>query len=119
MNESKSNTPSADLVLEYELDAPPEKVWKAISDPDLRALWLPKDALAKAEPISSRPGREVRYRMKDDTPPFLESLVTFQVRPNGDGTTTLRIVHAVVDERLVRRTLKAANNNASGLLMAA
>lgn len=119
MNEPESQAQAADLVLEFELDASPERVWKAISDPELRENWLPGDVLAEAEPISSTQGEEVRYRMRDNEPPFLESLATFQVRPNADGGTTLRIVHGLADERLVPRTVEAANNNASDLLMAA
>ena len=108
-----------DLVLDYELDAPPEKVWLAISDPALRARWLPKRDLADATPISSISGEEVRYRMRDDEPPFLESIVTFQVSPNAAGGTRLRIIHGLVTAALMPRTLRAANSNRCSLMRAA
>lgn len=109
---------AADLVLEYELDAPPQKVWRAISVPEFRARWLPDADLADAEPISVEEGKEVRYGMKDDAPPFLESVVTFQVRPNGEGSTILRIVHELADERLLPQP-QAANSNRPALMRAA
>ena len=108
-----------DLVLEYELDAPPEKVWRAISIDALRERWLPKGDLADAEPVSSAPGKEVRYRMRDNEPPFLESIVTFQLDPRLDGGTTLRIIHRLVDARLARLPSRAANGNRAPLMRAA
>ena len=108
-----------DLVLEYELDAPPEKVWRAISTDALRERWLPKGDLADAGPVSSAPGKEVRNRMRDSEPPFLESVVTFQVDPSVDGGTTLRIIHRLVDARLARLPPGAANGNGPALMRAA
>ena len=61
------------IVLEYELDEPPQKVWRAVSCPELREAWLPKEALAQPEATHLVPGQEVRYRMRDSEPPFLES----------------------------------------------
>jgi uncharacterized protein YndB with AHSA1/START domain len=97
-----------DLVLEYELDAPPERVWRAISIPAFRDKWLPKETLVSAEPVSLAPGEEIRYGMREDEPPFLESVVTFQVRPNADGGTRLRIIHGLVN---ARPASQAANDN--------
>ncbi|MEO1019623.1 MAG: SRPBCC domain-containing protein [Pseudomonadota bacterium] len=119
MSESEAEGQEADLVLEYELDAPPQKVWRAISIPEFREKWLPESELVDAEPVSSEPGEEISYRMKDDEPPFLESKVTFQVRPNEDGSTVLRIIHSVVDERLARQHPSAANSNWPCLMRAA
>ena len=108
-----------DLVLEYELDAPPEKVWRAVSIAAFRERWLPKGDLAEDEPVSSAPGKEIRYRMRDSEPPFLESLVTFQVDPSVDGGTTLRIIHRLADARLARQPPRAANGNRPPLMRAA
>lgn len=115
----QDNKQTRDLVLDYELDAPPEKVWRAINNPALRERWLPKRDLADATPISATPGQEVRYRMREDEPPFLESIVTFQVSPNEAGGTRLRIIHGLVTERLMPRTLQAANSNRRTLMRAA
>lgn len=103
----------------YDLDAPPEQVWRAISAPEFRQRWLPDGELADGSPISSAPGEEISYRMKDDEPPFLESVVTFQVRPKDDGGTILRIIHGLADERLAWRQPAAANNNRPSLMRAA
>ncbi|MGJ4949501.1 SRPBCC family protein [Bradyrhizobium sp. HKCCYLS20291] len=107
------------LVLDYELDAPPEKVWRAISIPALRDAWLPSGDLAEAAPVSSTPGEEVRYRMRDDAPPYLESIVTFQLMPNAAGGTTLRIIHGPPATALLRGTPRAANSNTRSLMQAA
>jgi uncharacterized protein YndB with AHSA1/START domain len=106
----------ADLVLEYELDAPPEKVWRAITNPALREKWLPKADLCGAEPVSSKPGEEICFRMRDDEPPFLESTVTFQVRPGHAGGARLRIIQQPSDARLAPRP---ANSNQPLLMRAA
>jgi uncharacterized protein YndB with AHSA1/START domain len=107
------------LVFDYELDAPPEKVWRALSIAGFREKWLPKAALADAEPVRSVPGEEIGYRMQDDEPPFLHSIVTFQLSPNADGGTHLRIIHRLADRRAQRELPRAANNNGRCLMRAA
>jgi uncharacterized protein YndB with AHSA1/START domain len=107
------------LVFEYELDAPPEKVWRAISVPGFRDKWLPEEDLADADPVSTAPGEEIRYAIRDGEPPFLESVVTFQVRPGADGGSILRVVHGLTDARLVPRKMPAANNNGPWMMLAA
>ena len=115
MNDRDAERPTPNLTFEYELDARPETVWRAISVPAYRQKWLPDADLAEAEPIAATPGAEVRYRLRDDAPPFLESVVTFQVEPNGEGAR-LRIIHELTDARVMRRT---ANDNRSTLMRAA
>lgn len=119
MNDMETEGQTMELVLEYQLDAPPAKVWRAISIPAFRDEWLPNDALAGAEPVSSTQDEEIRYRMRDDEPPFLESVVTFQVSPNAVGGTILRIIHALVDARLERCSSEAANDDRPCLMRAA
>jgi uncharacterized protein YndB with AHSA1/START domain len=119
MSETEAKKQVKDLVFEYELDAPPEKVWRAISIPDFRDKWLPKEDLADADPIFTASGEEIRYAMRDGEPPFLESVVTFQVRPGAGGGSILRIVHGLTDARLVPRKLPAANNNGPRMMLAA
>jgi uncharacterized protein YndB with AHSA1/START domain len=60
----------AEIALEYELDAAPEKVWRAIAVAAFRERWLPEADLAEPEPIASVPGVEVRYRMREEDAPF-------------------------------------------------
>lgn len=110
---------SADLVFEYAFDEPPEKVWRAISIPELRENWLPSEVLADPEPVSTDPGAEVRYRLREDKPPFLESIVTLQIRPGGNGGTLLTIVHGLVEAKRAGRISPAANTNGTSVMRAA
>ncbi|CCD89800.1 conserved hypothetical protein [Bradyrhizobium sp. ORS 285] len=119
MSDLDADQQSDNLVLDYDLDAPPEKVWRALSSPALRETWLPSGDLADAAPISSISGEEVRYRMRDDEPPYLESIVTFQLTPNADGGTRLRIIHGLPATTLLRQIPQAANSNARSLMRAA
>jgi uncharacterized protein YndB with AHSA1/START domain len=107
------------LVLDYELDAPPQKVWRALSIASFREKWLPGGALADAEPVRSVPGEEIGYRMRESEPPFLQSVVTFQLSPNADGGTHLRIIHQVADRRAEQELPRAANSNGRCLMRAA
>jgi uncharacterized protein YndB with AHSA1/START domain len=119
MTDSIADEHTEDLVLDYQLDAPPEKVWRAISNPVFRERWLPNAELADAKPVSSKPGEEVCYRMRDDEPPFLESIVTLQVRPDIAGGTRLRIIHELADGTLKQLIPRAANSNRRCLMRAA
>lgn len=103
-----------ELVLEYALDAPPEKVWRAVSIPAFVDKWLPNADRTGAEPVTTAPGTEIHYRMREPEAPFLESTVTFQITPDAGGGTILRIVHGLDDRRLMPQP---ANGNA--LLMRA
>lgn len=111
MNDVKAEERKASIELEYDLNEPPQKVWRAISIPELRENWLPGNVLADPEAMSIISGQEIRYRMRDNTPPFLESTVTFRITPNATGGTSLRIIHELTDARLDRMTSAAANNN--------
>jgi uncharacterized protein YndB with AHSA1/START domain len=119
MNDGKTEECKDGIELEYNLDEPPQKVWRAISIPEFRENWLPKEALADPEATSITPGQEVRYRMRDNTPPFLESTVTFRIAPNATGGTCLRIIHELTDVRFDRMTRAAANRNRPPLMLAA
>ncbi|MGO4196152.1 SRPBCC domain-containing protein [Rhizobium sp. YAF28] len=103
----------------YELDAPPEKVWRAISIAEFREKWLPKEALADPQSLSETPGKEVRYRLRDDSPPFLESIVTFAIAPNASGGTSLRIVHELTGDTFERLSRSVANSNSQTMMLAA
>lgn len=119
MNDVKIPARTNGIELEYDLDEPPQKVWRAVSTPELRENWLPKDALADPEAVSVTPGKEVRYRLRDDAPPFLESTVTFRIAPNASGGTSLRIIHELDDARLREAEKAAANNNGFVVMRAA
>jgi uncharacterized protein YndB with AHSA1/START domain len=119
MNEQKTEEQDSGVELEFDLDDPPHKVWRAVTIPELRDRWLPKEALADPDAIAVTPGQEVRYRLRDDSPPFLESTVTFTITPNAMGGTCLRIVHELTDGRFDRMARAAANGNSPPLMLAA
>ena len=119
MNDLKNPVRHNSIELEYHFNQPPHKVWRAVSTPELRENWLPKEALASPEAISVVHGEEVRYRLRDDTPPFLESTVTFRVSPNATGGTSLRIIHELDDARLRETNKAVANNNGLPVMRAA
>ncbi|WP_315745266.1 MULTISPECIES: hypothetical protein [unclassified Bradyrhizobium] len=119
MTHGMADERTSGIELEYQLDAPTEKVWRAISLAEFRENWLPREALADPEATSVTPGEEVSYRMRDDAPPFLESTVTFRIAPNGNGGTCLRIIHELDHARRERMTRAAANNNSPILMLAA
>jgi uncharacterized protein YndB with AHSA1/START domain len=105
MSESETQDRTKQLVFAYQLNAPPEKVWRALSIPAFRERWLP----VEVEALSAVPGEEVRYRLKEEEPPFLESVVTFQLAPN-EGGTELRIIHSLTDARLSQPPAPANSN---------
>lgn len=107
----------AALVIEYELDAPPEKVWRAVTIPALRERWLPDCDLAGAEPESTITGEEVRYRLRESEPPFRESRVTFRIEPNEAGGTRFRIIQQACGIR--EKPPQPANSNTRCLMRAA
>jgi uncharacterized protein YndB with AHSA1/START domain len=105
----------AEIALEYELDAAPEKVWRAIAVAAFRERWLPEADLAEPEPIASIPGVEVRYRMREDGAAFADSVVTFRIEPGRQGGTLFRVIHRIETE--ARRA--SANDNLRPLSLAA
>jgi uncharacterized protein YndB with AHSA1/START domain len=119
MNDRKSEDRMRGFELEYQIEEPTEKVWRAISIPEFRESWLPQEDLAAPDAASFTPGEEVVYRMRDSEPPFLESTVTFRIAPNPAGGTSLRIIHEPTDIRFDRMTRAAANNNNGPIVMLA
>ncbi|XAZ21795.1 SRPBCC domain-containing protein [Sinorhizobium sp. B11] len=123
MNEMKAEiqarAPQTGFEQKYELDAPPEKVWRAISIAEFREKWLPKEALAEPQSVSETPGKEIRYRLRDDAPPYLESTVTFTIAPNAAGGTSLRIVHELTGATVEQLRKSVANGNSRTMMLAA
>ncbi|MGX9575931.1 SRPBCC family protein [Mesorhizobium sp. f-mel] len=102
------------IEFECELPDPPEKVWRALTVPDLLAAWMmPNDikpeigsrfAFAKAgapiecEILDAEPERLLRYSWRERPAPGnaadpLDSIVTFTLGRTASGGTHLRIVH--------------------------
>ncbi len=118
MNRQTPEAPGNGIALEYALDEPPQKGWRAISIPAFREHWLPNKVLAEPDAIDIKPGEELRYRLREDNPPFLESTVTFRITANADGGTILSIIHDL-PVHTVRVTKAAANHNGSPIKLVA
>lgn len=119
MNEEEFQQQDSSVGLDFDLGDPPHKVWRAISIPEFRERWLPKEALADPDAVTVTPGQEVRYKLRDNSPPFLESTVTFTIIPNATGGTRLRITHELTDARFNRMARAAANSNSPPLMLVA
>ncbi|TIW17913.1 MAG: SRPBCC domain-containing protein [Mesorhizobium sp.] len=117
------HSPAADapLSFECELPDPPEKVWRALTEPELLAAWMmpndmkPEtgkrfafagpDAPIECEVLDAEPGKLLRYSWRErpsaedadhlpafDSPAF-DSIVTFTLARTVSGGTHLSIVH--------------------------
>ncbi len=87
---SEAATAEDALVFECELDAPPERVWRAISTPELREVWLGEAETAAATVVEAAEGERLVLDLPLDG---LESQVTFAIDAGVDGGTRLTIVH--------------------------
>ncbi len=99
------------IEMKFVFDAPPEKVWRAVSIAQYRERWLPGADLVKDEPVSVDEGRAVSYHMRDSAPPHEESVVTFCLEADGSGGTRLEI-----EQRILATP---ANSNDAPVMMAA
>ena len=94
-------TDSPDAVItECDLPEAPEKVWKALTVPELLAAWLPE--AVDCEILAAEPDRLLCYRWragtddKDAVGRPLDSVVTFELTGTASGGTHLRVDHRVV-----------------------
>jgi uncharacterized protein YndB with AHSA1/START domain len=107
MNITDTTAPSQveTIAFEFDLHHSPEKVWRAITDPTLLAEWLLPVIEFKLEPgaaftfktqaypgwdgtvncrmLEIEPKRKLRYTWEV---PFLETVVTFTLKPTASGT---------------------------------
>ena len=109
--------PTDALVFECALDAPPEKVWRALTIPEYLKRWLqPADAVDLSM-VTSEENRSLSYRWRESGAGAVvgaeESLVTFELTPTSDGGTWFRLTHAPMALPV------AANSNSPATLMRA
>lgn len=117
---------TGEITVECSLDEPPEKVWRALTEPELVAVWLdirPGNTTSgesrprfSYEIVDAEPCRRLRYRWRDEGGERVEpdTFVTFELTPRDDGGTWFRLTHEPA--RMLRR---AANGNAPPLALAA
>jgi uncharacterized protein YndB with AHSA1/START domain len=96
MNPAATDPDAGDesLVYEFELEAPLEKVWHALTAPELLARWLlplTSEPPAQIELDSCAPPHYIAYRWQGTDEP--QSLVIFELRTGADGGTQLRLTH--------------------------
>lgn len=91
------------IVANYELPHSPKKVWRALSEPELRARWLaPEAAQAECEVVSAEPPRLLRLHWrKEGDGEMRDTLVTFSLTETEAGHTHLRLVHEEVEAHAV------------------
>jgi uncharacterized protein YndB with AHSA1/START domain len=105
---ARSQTES--ISFEFDLQHPPEKVWRALTDPALLAEWLLPVVGLRLEPgaaftlktqpfpdwdgtvncrlVEIEPNRKLSYTW---TVPFLDTVVTFTLTPTVSGTRLLLV----------------------------
>ena len=102
---------SESVVVDCDLDEPPEKVWRALTVPALMAAWLaegdikpevgyrfelkPDTGPVECEVLEADPRRQLRlsWRERDEDGDLIESEVTFVLTPTVTGGTRLRLIH--------------------------
>lgn len=117
MSDARAEVQETELVLTFAVDAPPEKVRRAIETPELRALWLPGCTPADAEPLPAISGGDLRFRLRDDGGAPVETAVTFRIEPGANGGTLLTVTHEIPKARV--RGPAAANDDRRTLMRAA
>lgn len=93
------------IVVECDLPEPPEKVWRALTTPELVAQWLTPDEGASIEchVLEARQNRLLRYSWRDtdesgDGGGSVDSIVTFELGRTPVGGTRLRIIHTAFEQ---------------------
>ncbi|HZC16372.1 MAG TPA: SRPBCC domain-containing protein [Caulobacteraceae bacterium] len=99
------------VIVDCDLDEPPEKVWRALTVPQLMAAWLaegdirpevghrfamqPATGPVECEVLEADPRNRLRlaWRERDEDGGLINSEVTFVLTPTITGGTRLRLVH--------------------------
>ena len=105
------------LVFECALDAPPEKVWRALTVPEYLERWLKPEQEIDLAVVAAEENKSLTYRWREAGQGAVmgmeDSLVTFELTPTSDGGTWFRLTHAPVAVPV------AANSNLAGPVMLA
>ena len=83
----------SELVFETDLDAPPEKVWRALTVTEYLDRWLQPPADTKLEFVSSNANSVLTYRLSGAKD---ASILTLEIAPNEQGGTYFRLTHAPI-----------------------
>ena len=118
------------IAFECDLPQAPEKVWRALTVPELVAAWLmPNDLTPEeggdvvCEVLDIEPERLIRYSWRDEEARRLDldSTVTFELARSAAGGTHLRIVHSGLQRAgsRVSTVMSAANANQPRMMLRA
>ena len=104
------------LTFECALDAPPEKVWRALTVPEYLERWLKPEQKIELAVVTAEENRSLTYRWREAGQGAVvgmeDSLVTFELTPTNDGGTWFRLTHAPM-------AVPVAANSNGPLMMAA
>lgn len=130
------------IAFECDLPQAPEKVWRALTVPELVAAWLmPNDLKPEegarftlhglpgeggdvaCEVLDIEPERLIRYSWRDEEARRLnlDSTVTFELARSAVGGTHLRIIHSGMQRAGIRAStvMSAANSNQPPMMLRA
>ena len=104
------------LVFECALDAPPEKVWRALTIPEYLERWLKPAQDVDLAVVTAEENRSLTYRWREAGQGAIvgmeDSLVTFELTPTTDGGTWFKLTHEPIAVPV------AANSNGPMMLAA-
>lgn len=105
------------LVFECALDAPPEKVWRALTIPEYLERWLKPAKDLELAVVAAQENKSLTYHWREAGQGAIvgmeDSLVTFELTPTNDGGTWFKLTHAPLAVPV------AANSNGAGPMMMA
>jgi len=112
------------VVVETDIEAPPERVWRALSEADLSAAWLAPGEMSTepgdrftldddgrridCEVLEAEPARRLRLGWRDSGG-GVASEVSFVLTPTPAGGTHLRVVHGPMVVSLASARLRAVS----------
>ena len=106
-----------EIVFECALDAPPEKVWRALTIPEYLARWLKPEQHIDLAVVTAEENKSLTYRWRESGQGAIvgaeDSVVTFELTPMLDGGTWFKLTHAPLALPV------AANSNQRGPMMLA
>jgi uncharacterized protein YndB with AHSA1/START domain len=90
------------IIVDCDFDEPPDKLWRALTEPRLVAAWLMEGDIAECEVLAVEPGRLISYSWRERAGgETRETVVTFAVSETASGGAHLRLVHDAAPGRPV------------------
>ncbi|WP_159587896.1 SRPBCC family protein [Chelativorans xinjiangense] len=115
-----------EILVECEMEASPQTLWRALTEEELLADWLGARPAAEGEDamegpryriVEAEPYDRLRYAWHDPSCPDAPPFVTIELEPIAGGRTRFRLTHGQVAARAP--AIRAANSNTPPLALAA